>query len=262
MPALETLHAEILRNPDSDEPRIAFAEAIRDSDPPRAELIRVQLQIIQSLRANAPVLDRSDGYTRERILLDKHKDGWIAPVAAVRGVKHVGLMRGFPEYVRMTARDFLDQGERLYALAPIRHLSVEGVQPHARELFESPLLARIRTLSLRKLQFGDDDARLLAASRHLGKLCWLDLGANRIGQAGLEALAASPNIAALRVLDFADNVAQDPTPQVGETDINSGEVMWLSITPEARELEARFGKRSWLSSPVPCAWYPPGREQF
>jgi len=120
MPALETLHAEILRNPDSDEPRIAFAEAIRDSDPPRAELIRVQLQIIQSLRANAPVLDRSDGYTRERILLDKHKDGWIAPVAAVRGVKHVGLMRGFPEYVRMTARDFLDQGERLYALAPIR----------------------------------------------------------------------------------------------------------------------------------------------
>ena len=262
MPALEMLHAEVMRNPDSDEPRIAYAEAIRDSDPPRAELIRVQLHIFRSLRANAPGLDRSDGYNRESQLLEKHKDAWIAPVAEVRGVKHVGLMRGFPEWVRMTARDFLDQGERLYALAPIRHLSLEDAQPHADELFASPLLARIRTLSLRKLQLGDDEARLLAASPHLGKLCWLDLGANRIGQAGLDALAASPNLPALLVLEFADNVASDPTPQVGETDINSGDVMWLSITPEARELEARFGKRAWLSSPICVATYPPGREQF
>ena len=262
MPAPETLHAEVLRNPDSDEPRIAFAEAIRDTDPPRAELIRVQLHIIQSLRANASVLDRADGYNRERQLLDKHKDAWIAPVAEVRGVKHVGLMRGFPEWVGMTARDFLDQGGRLYALAPIRHLTLEDVRPCADELFQSPLLARIRTLSLRKVQFGDDEARLLAASRHLGKLCWLDLGANRIGQAGLEALAASPNLPDLRVLEFADNVASDPTPQVGETDIDSGDVTWLTITPAARELEARFGERAWLSSPIHCATYPPGREQF
>ena len=262
MPALETLYAEVLRNPDSDEPRIAYAEAIRESDPPRAELIRVQLQTIQSLRANAPGLDRADGYTRERILLDKHKDAWIAPLAEVRGLKHVGLMRGFPEWVRMAARDFLEQGERLYALAPIRHLTLEDVQPHARELFESPLLARIRSLDLRRKQLGDEGVRLLAASPHLRGLRWLDVAGNGIGQAGLEALASSPNLADLRVLEFADNAAADPTPRVGETDINSGEVMWLSITPEARELEARYGKKLWLSEPVHCAWYPPGREQF
>ena len=262
MSGLEPLHAEILRNPDSDAARAAYADAIAATDPSRAELIRVQLQLIQSLRANGPLLDRSNGYDRERQLLGTHKDAWIKRVAGVPGVKWAGLMRGFPEHVRMSARDFLDQGARLYGLAPIRHLSLDDVKPHAREVFDSPLLARIRTLSLRKQQLGDDEARLLADSHQVRGLRWLDLAANAIGRAGLEALVASANLPELRVLDFAGNAAHDPTPQVGETDIDSGEVLRLEITPEARALETRFGKRAWLSSPIHSPTYPPGREQF
>jgi uncharacterized protein (TIGR02996 family) len=262
MPALEQLHAEVLRHPDSDEARIAYADAIAASDAPRAELIRVQLRLIRSLRANGPLLDRSGGYDRERQLLDRHKDAWIKPLSGVPGVQWVGLMRGFPESVRMRARDFLDQGARLLALAPVRHLSLEEARPHARELFESPLLAPIRTLSLRKQQLGDAEARLLADSAHVRGLRWLDLAANAIGQPGLEALAASPNLPELRVLEFGDNAVPDPTPQVGETDIDSGEVLRLEITPVARALEEKFGRRAWLSSPIHSATYPPGREQF
>lgn len=262
MSGLEHLQAEILRNPDSDEARVAYAEAIAETDPPRAELIRVQLHIIQSLRANGALLDRSDAYNRERQLLDEHKDAWVKPIASMQGVKWVGLMRGFPEYLRMSARDFLDHGARLHALAPIRHLSLDDVKPHARELFGSPLLARIRTLSLRKQQLGDEEARLLAGSQHVRSLRWLDLAANAIGHAGLEALASSPNLPELRVLEFADNAARDPTPQIGETDMDSGEVLRLEITPEASALEARFGSRAWLSSPIHSPTYPPGREQF
>lgn len=262
MSEIERLHAEILRDPDSDEARLAYAGAVEGTDPPRAELIRIQLQLIRSLRANGPLLERSDAYNRERQLLDRHKDVWIRQVAGVPGVRAVNLMRGFPEYVRMPARDFLDQGERLYALAPIRHLSLDDAKPYARKLFESPLLARIRSLSLRKQQFGDDEARFLAASPHVRGLRWLDLAANAIGQPGLEALVASPNLPELRVLDFADNAISDPTPQVGETDIDSGEVLRLEITREARALESRFGKRAWLSSPIHSPTYPPGREQF
>jgi hypothetical protein len=162
----------------------------------------------------------------------------------------------------MRARDFLDQGARLLALAPFRHLSLEEARPHARELFESPLLAPIRTLSLRKQQLGDAEARLLADSAHVRGLRWLDLAANAIGQPGLEALAASPNLPELRVLEFGDNAVPDPTPQVGETDIDSGEVLRLEITPVARALEEKFGRRAWLSSPIHSATYPPGREQF
>ena len=262
MSDLERLRADILRNPDSDAPRLAYADAIASADPPRAELIRVQLETTRLLRARAPTLDFSDGFNRERQLLELHKAAWSRPAAEIPGVQWVGLLRGFPEHVRMTARDFLANGEQLYAAAPIRHLDLLDVKEHAGELFGSPLLARIRSLGLGRMQLGDDEARLLAASPYVSGLCWLDLAANRIGQAGLEALAASPNLPELRVLQFAGNAAPDPTPQIGETDTDSGEVMWLAITPEARELEARFGKRAWLSSPIRGITYPPSRDQF
>jgi hypothetical protein len=262
MSDLERLRADILGNPDSDELRAAYGAAIATADPQRAELIRVQLDLTRLMRARAPTLDFVDGFNRERQLLELHKAAWSRPAAEIPGVQWVGLLRGFPEHVRMTARDFLANGEQLYAAAPIRHLDLVDVKPHARELFRSPLLARIRALGLCRMQLGDDEAQLLAASPYVSGLRWLDLDANRIGQAGLEALAASPNLPELRVLKFARNAVADPTPQIGETDTDSGEVMWLAITSEARELESRFGKKAWLSSPIRGITYPPSREQF
>ena len=243
MTDLARLHAEVLADPDSDAPRIAYADAVTSTDAARAELIRMQLEIVRMQRdgTNSALLD-----SRVRTLLEKYKDGWAKDVACVHGVKWVGFERGFPEHVHMSARDFLDHGSELFARARIRHLDLLDVKPHAAELFQSPLLARINTLWLWRTELGDDEVRALAASPHLANLRWLELSGNRIGEAGLEALASSTNLPALQVLVFTDNLAPDPTPQVGESDWN-GEPSWRYVTAAAKQLESRFGKKPWLS---------------
>lgn len=242
---LARLHAEVLADPDSDAPRLAYADAVTNKDAARADLIRMQLEIVRMQRegTNPAVLD-----SRVRTLLEKYKDAWAKDVTDVHGVKWVGFERGFPEHVRMSARDFIDHGSGLFARACIRHLDLLEVKPHAAELFQSPLLARIHTLGLWRTQLGDDEVRALAASPHLANLRWLELSGNRIGEAGLEALASSPNLPALQVLVFNDNLVPDPTPQVGESDWN-GEPSWRYVTETAKQLESRFGKKPWLSSP-------------
>ena len=47
MSELDKLHAEVLQNPAADTPRIAYADAAAKTDPDRAELIRVQLQLLE-----------------------------------------------------------------------------------------------------------------------------------------------------------------------------------------------------------------------
>jgi uncharacterized protein (TIGR02996 family) len=254
MPELGTLHAAVLGNPDSDAPRLAYADAVASIDPERAEFIRMQLDIVRMRRdgENPAVLD-----SRVRTLLEKHRDAWAKDAASVPGVKWVGFERGFPEHVRMSACDFLDHGAELFARAPIRHLDLVEARPHAARLFQSELLARIHTLRLWRSELEDGEVRALCASPHLANLRWLDLSGNRIGQGGLEALAASTQLAALQVLVFADNLVPDPTPQIGESDWN-GAAVWRYVTETAQQLEARFGKKPWLSS---LRLEPPARDE-
>ena len=125
--------------------------------------------------------------------------------------------------------------------------------PVAGRLFGSPHLRQIRTLSLLRNELGDAEVELLAASPHLGELRWLDLGLNRIGAAGLEALAASPNLPRLEWLGFRVNAVDDPTPQhADEYDADSA---------VARELQARYGPRPWLSAHSRPEW-PPDRDCY
>ena len=254
MADLARLHADVLAHPDSDAPRLAYAEAVAKTDAARADLIRMQLEIARMQRegSNPAVLD-----SRVRTLLEKHKDAWAKDVAGVRGVKWVGFERGFAEHVHMNARDFIDHASELFARARIRHLDLLEVKPHAVELFQSPLLARIHTLRLWRTELGDDEVRALAASPHLANLRWLELSGNRIGEGGLEALASSTNLPALQVLVFTDNLVPDPTPQVGESDWN-GEPSWRYVTESAKQLESRFGKKPWLSS---LSLNPPARHE-
>jgi uncharacterized protein (TIGR02996 family) len=256
------LHAEVLQSPDADEPRVAYAHAVQGSDPDRAELIRVQLRLARSRRKGLPPLDRADDYTRESVLLERHKTAWSRRVTGIPGVQFVRFLRGFVGQVRIDAADFLLRGEELYSRAPVLHVDLVELAPHAREVFASPLLDRIHSLRLSRNQLDDAAARALAASPHLGRLRWLDLSYNRIGQEGLEAICASTQLPSLRYLDFANNAAPDPTPKIGETDMDTNEVISLEISPEARALEARFGKKPWLSPEFVGTMFPPERDLF
>jgi uncharacterized protein (TIGR02996 family) len=67
----------------------------------------------------------------------------------------------------------------------------------------------LRRLVLRRCGLGDAGVQALAESPELAGLTALDVGVNRVGPAGLEALAASPHMANLTELRAGGNTARD-----------------------------------------------------
>ena len=250
---LARLEAAVTAHPLASEPRLAYADAVEARDPERADFIRMEIEWTRRRAGHPAQTSQSDGELSWRSHEKKmtHGPEWARRLRNL--VNGFGFYRGFVESVKIDATAFLDLAPRLYRLAPVLQLDLSGVAPVAGRLFGSPHLRQIRTLSLLRNELGDAETELLAASPHLGELRWLDLGLNRIGAAGLEALAASPNLPRLEWLGFRVNAVDDPTPQhADEYDADSA---------VARELQARYGPRPWLSAHSRPEW-PPDRDCY
>jgi uncharacterized protein (TIGR02996 family) len=250
---LARLTAAVTADPLADEPRLAYASAVEDSDPERAAVIRMQVEYSRRRAGLGARTSEDNGDLSWR----SHEMSTTRGLEWCRSLRNYvdgyGIYRGFPEAVRLDAAAFLRLAPRLFRLAPILQLELYGVAPVAAELFGSPHLQQIRTLSLLRNELGDAEAAVIAASPHLGELRWLDLGLNRIGAAGLEALAASPGLPRLEWLGFSVNAVDDPTPRhADEYDYDSA---------VARELQDRYGRRAWLSA-HPRALWPPDRDCY
>jgi hypothetical protein len=250
---LAPLNAAVVADPLADEPRLAYASAVAARDPERAAVIRMSVELSRR-RAGFPARTTdSDGELswRSHEMSQTRGREWARSLRIL--VDGFGFYRGFPESVALDAAAFLRLAPRLFRLAPVLQLDLSGVAPVARELFASPHLRQIRTMSLLRNELGDAEAALIAASPHLRELRWLDLGLNKIGAAGLEALAAGPALNRLEWLGFSVNAVPDPTPQhADEYDADSA---------VARELQARYGPRPWLSAARRPEW-PPDRDWY
>ena len=247
---LAPLNDAVTANPDDESARLAYASAVRATDPARAELIELQLQLAQWRKERRSPPEATAGYNRQHALRTAHGDRWAADVRdlAARWM----FRRGFVEEVTLDAPTFLARAPELYRRAPILHLTLTGARPVIRELAASPHLDRIRSLSLTGNDLGDAEIAVLADSPHLAGLRWLDLGDNHVGQAGLEALAASPLLPALQYLGFADNAIPDPTPAHRDE--------YDSDSAVAKQLLGKHGARPWLSAAPPRAEWPPDRD--
>jgi uncharacterized protein (TIGR02996 family) len=250
---LARLTAAVVADSLADEPRLAYADVVEGRDQERAAAIRMQVELTRR-RAGHPARTRQpDGELSWR----SHEKTSTRGLEWARSLRNLvsgyGFYRGFVESVRLDAAAFLKVAPRLYRLAPVLQLDLSGVAPVASQLFGSPHLRQIRTLSLLRNELGDAEAELIAASPHLPNLLWLDVGLNRIGAPGLEALAASPNLPRLEWLGFSVNAVEDPTPHhADEYDADSA---------VARELQARYGPRPWLSAHSRAQW-PPARDCY
>jgi uncharacterized protein (TIGR02996 family) len=250
---LARLNAAVTADPLADAPRLAYADAVAGADPERAEFIRTTVELTRRRAGHPARTSQEDGELswRSHEKMTTRGREWARSLRNLVG--GFGFYRGFVESVRIDATAFVDLAPRLYRLAPVLQLDLSGVAPVAGRLFGSPHLRQIRTLSLLRNELGDAEVELLAASPHLGELRWLDLSLNRIGAAGLEALAASPNLPRLEWLGFRVNAVGDPTPQhADEYDADSA---------VARELQARYGPRAWLSAHRRPEW-PPDRDCY
>jgi hypothetical protein len=237
----------IVSDPDDEQARRAYARAIAPSDPARAEFIEVQLELARLRKGQL----QPDGWeklsVREHTLWTQHRARWATDVIPL--VDACMFWGGFVEEVTLSAARFLANAAELYRRAPILHLNLTDVRAVVNELFASPHLARIRSLKLRRNGLGDAEATLLAESKHLGNLTWLDLGFNKIGHTGLEALAASQRLPKLRYVNFAENATPDPTPQFADS--------YDRDSPVAKDLQAKYGPRPWLSAEPRGPWPPP-----
>jgi hypothetical protein len=186
-------------------------------------------------------------HLRGHALSTEHGARWAADVREL--VDGYVFWRGFVEEVTLPAPRFLANAAALYRRAPILHLTLTDARAVAAELFASPYLSRIQSLSLFRNGLGDAEATLLARSRQLANLTWLDLPMNQIGRVGLEALAASQLLPKLRYVGFEDNAIPDPTPRFADE--------YDADSPVAIELQAKYGPRPWLSVAGHGDWPPP-----
>jgi uncharacterized protein (TIGR02996 family) len=167
--ALDDLLAAIVANPDADDLRLVYADALSARGDPRGEFIALQCALARGS------LDRAAARAariREHELLAAHGAQWrgARPFVCV-----VRFHRGFIGEVRLGASDLLDRADDLRALAPVvdtLHVcniawdhGLEQLEP----LLELPVVDRLRGLFLHDLggdvqgapNLGDDAVRIL-----------------------------------------------------------------------------------------------------
>jgi len=247
----------VLAEPGSTAARKALAAEWRASGNPQVDLIDAQLEYRELERANKTsspaakallvAIDRS---------IAQHGSVWAG--ALTKLVDSLEYRRGLIAKVTLSGERFLAVAPELFAHAPIQHVDFEA--PLALDkLLASPFLGKLGSLAiqLQYAAFGDREAIAVARTRQLAGLRWLSLYANGIGEAGVEALAASPYLEGCVYLGLVDNPC-DPTPSVVDYDGTEG----VSRPPIADQLERSYGKRPWLSGPAPGEPWPPDRDDL
>ena len=235
----QELLSRIIADPIDDNPRLEYAELVETSGNPRGTFIRMQiakLRLTPQKRSPQWFIAASESSELEAA----HGEQWAAPVREMKAGYE--FERGFVGLVRLTARQFLEQGGRLYSLAPVLHLDITGLGDGADDFFASPLLGRIRSLSINQCRLGDREMRILADSPSLGELRWLSVALNDIGMPGIEAMAGSNGLRLLRYVNFYGNPV-NPTDQF---DHDQGVIVDSWMTKEGADLEERFGRIAWL----------------
>lgn len=223
------LHA-IAARPEEDTPRLMYADWLEENgEPERADFVRTQVLIAQPgrtreeqfqlVRKNVAYMK---GWTRQWKDQLPHMPGieWgdfnrglieevqandetpllthAADIFAVPGVHVLRLSR----LIGWLALAGVPELERLRAL---RMVSARAAATHLRALLASPHLLNLKVLDLHGNAADDGVAGDIADGRfpHLAEL-WL--GSNAIGNAGALALARSPHLNGLQLLDLQGNL--------------------------------------------------------
>jgi uncharacterized protein (TIGR02996 family) len=222
----EALLRAICENPDDDTPRLVFADWLDEhGEPERAEFIRVQIEL-----AGLPDgKKKQKQQAREKELLDAHKQEWTEPLKEFRAsrTEHPArnedfciFRRGFVEGISSDGAILVEQGERLFTLAPIRELRLWDVEPDEHEaLAKCKWLLRLHTLNLAEAGLGEEFGTALIRSRYLANLTALCMPASSevaMDSTYLRALAGTKHLANLTRLDISEHCLFMTDPYFGD----------------------------------------------
>ena len=223
MTSLDDLHAAILADPDSDEPRLVYADALQAAGDPRGELIAIQCELARlgcertgwAIDGASPYEDHADALDdslvaieparrfalrdRERALLEAYGTRWWRGDAACR------FHRGFVDHVTTSAARI----PAMFEQAPLlRSISIGDYETTGLALFEHTRARRLRRLELR-LAPSSSDAFLdripeLVGLRHLAITGVGGSGSvhHRASAETIDRFFACPTLTQLEVLDF------------------------------------------------------------
>ena len=202
---------DIEQSPDSDGPRMLYADWLaHNGQEARAEFISLQCILATLPRDETCAAELA---ARERQLLELYQDEWLRPFRLCLDVAPSESIifhfhRGLVEEVRcMPPFRFLGRAEALFTLAPtLRRVQLSpATVGDLYALAASPFAGRLLFLGLDKNGLGDEAAAALAEADRLARLIDLDLRHNRITDAGADVLLASPDHPGLRRLGLLGN---------------------------------------------------------
>ena len=205
----------VLADPDSDGPRLVFADWLQEQgDQLRADFIRVDCEYAR--------LDRDDpryqGVSNRRHRLRmKYEPVWGKSLPEWSRDLRPRLHRGFGGIVHTSISNFVRLAPRALRVMPIQqaelnNFSTQGVA----KLVASKHLAKLRRLDLTEPDLSTDDVRALALCPHLAGLTELRLCllGGRLTAAMAASLAGSATLAGLARLDLvagdADRTGVEP----------------------------------------------------
>ena len=204
--------------PHDDQLRLDYAARLDGYDPPRADFIRIQIEL-------AKLDDSDERYSelkrRESDLLEFYGWQWLGGLHDTYEFGGTVFHRGFlaeaqvdpgshkPDVVAMVLAKFptihkLRFGCNSHKISEQNDFC-DTPKDHYPTILGQSWLRQISDLSLSSTCIEDNVAMAIAESEHAVNLRRLDLGYNNIGNAGGDALATSPHLNDLRELDLTEN---------------------------------------------------------
>lgn len=204
--------------PDDDQPRLAYAAQIERYNPPRAEFIRVQIEL-------SKLKDSDECYPElkklENDLLEFYGWQWLGGLHDMYELGSTVFDRGFlaeaqvdpdsrrSDVVAMVLAKFPTIRKLRFGCNSQKNRDriefADYPKDHYPDILSQAWLRQISDLSLSGTCIEDNVAVAIAESEHAVNLRRLNLGYNNIGNAGADALANSPYLNDLQELNLEQN---------------------------------------------------------
>jgi uncharacterized protein (TIGR02996 family) len=207
MTEAETLLQAILADPDDDGVRLVYADWLEEhGDLKRADFTRTQIRLAQ-VPEHDPFYQEVEEQ-RRRFIYGKDFDPTLPKLPQGIDWDVAAWRRGFPAAVRAESIPaFLRHAERLFRLAPVEHLELDGraagFDKQLAQLADSPWLSRLRSLEIHLGDLGPTPMRHLGESPHAQGLRSLALQFGAVTPSGIEALVGSSLFLHLSELDIS-----------------------------------------------------------
>lgn len=185
----------ICESPDDVAPRLVYADWLDEQGDPRGEFIRVQCER-ETLSERDPRCRDLD--FRSRSLLAQYRNVWARPVRKWSRVTE--YHRGFVEDITLRTDAFLESGEELLSISPVRRVKLTHLKDQVEALAACPLLSRIHELSLRDTKFGLAKLKVFLKSPWIKSIQGFDFSFNGLSQSAVREILATPSLGPIKSL--------------------------------------------------------------